>query len=118
MPVRWGRAAAARAMSPLAGLSQSEIEVLEQRYPQLEDILPLSPLQEGLLFHALYDAQGTDLYTVQLELELAGALDCRTAAGCGRWSCVAARKLAGVLCRRGLEPPGTGDVGRRWGAVA
>jgi non-ribosomal peptide synthase protein (TIGR01720 family) len=59
----------------LAGLSQSEIEALEQRYPQLEDILPLSPLQEGLLFHALYDAQGTDLYTVQLELELAGALD-------------------------------------------
>ena len=41
----------------------------------LEDILPLSPLQEGLLFHALYDARGPDLYTVQLELELEGALD-------------------------------------------
>ena len=27
------------------------------------------------MFHALYDAQGPDVYTVQLELELEGALD-------------------------------------------
>ena len=37
--------------------------------------LPLSPLQEGLLFHALYDAQGPDIYKVQLELGLEGRLD-------------------------------------------
>ncbi len=60
---------------PLVSLSQAEIERLEQAYPDLEDILPLSPLQEGLLFHALYDAHGPDVYTVQLELELDGALD-------------------------------------------
>src|SRR6266478_2972358 len=48
---------------------------LERQYPQIEDVLPLSPLQEGLLFHALYDAQAPDLYTVQLELGLEGALD-------------------------------------------
>ncbi|MEU9609745.1 amino acid adenylation domain-containing protein [Streptomyces sp. NPDC048057] len=42
---------------------------------KIEDILPLSPLQEGLLFHALYDEQGPDLYAVQLTLELHGALD-------------------------------------------
>src|SRR5262245_23611443 len=41
----------------------------------VEDILPLSPLQEGLLFHALYDAQAPDVYTVQLVLALEGALD-------------------------------------------
>ena len=45
------------------------------RYPRIEDILPLSPLQEGLLFHALYDAQGPDVYTVQLQLGLEGRLD-------------------------------------------
>ena len=45
------------------------------QYPQIEDILPLSPLQEGLLFHALYDAQAPDVYTVQLVLELRGPLD-------------------------------------------
>jgi non-ribosomal peptide synthase protein (TIGR01720 family) len=60
---------------PLVDLTQGEIEALESRHRGLEDILPLSPLQEGLLFHALYDAQGPDLYTVQLELELEGTLD-------------------------------------------
>ena len=59
----------------LAGLTQDEIERLERAYPRLEDILPLSPLQEGLLFHALYDARAPDVYTVQLELRLDGALD-------------------------------------------
>ncbi|HUS17077.1 MAG TPA: amino acid adenylation domain-containing protein, partial [Chloroflexia bacterium] len=60
---------------PLVSLSQAEIERLEQQYRQLEDILPLSPLQEGLLFHALYDARGPDVYTVQIVLELEGRLD-------------------------------------------
>ena len=67
---------------PLVDLTQTEIERLEseaagrgQGGQVLEDILPLSPLQEGLLFHALYDAQGPDVYTVQLELELEGRLD-------------------------------------------
>ena len=49
---------------PLVTLTQAEIERLELKYPDLEDILPLSPLQEGLLFHALYDAQAPDIYTV------------------------------------------------------
>ena len=68
---------------PLVALSQAEIERLESRYPQIEDILPLSPLQEGLLFHALYDAQAPDVYTVQLVLGLDGPLDERRAGGGG-----------------------------------
>ncbi|HEY0419820.1 MAG TPA: condensation domain-containing protein, partial [Acetobacteraceae bacterium] len=59
----------------LLDLTQGEIERLESHYQVIEDILPLSPLQEGLLFHALYDAAGPDVYTVQLELELEGMLD-------------------------------------------
>ncbi len=59
----------------LVDLTQGEIERLEGEVRTIEDILPLSPLQEGLLFHALYDAQGPDVYTVQLELELEGSLD-------------------------------------------
>ena len=60
---------------PLVTLSQAEIERLERKYPEIEDILPLSPLQEGLLFHALYDAQAPDIYAVQLVLSLEGPLD-------------------------------------------
>jgi non-ribosomal peptide synthase protein (TIGR01720 family) len=60
---------------PLVALSQAEVERLESAHPQIEDILPLSPLQEGLLFHALYDAQAPDIYTTQLVLGLDGILD-------------------------------------------
>lgn len=45
----------------------------------LQDLLPLSPLQQGLLFHALYDGAGgdggPDPYAVQLVLALAGPVD-------------------------------------------
>ncbi|QKW37354.1 amino acid adenylation domain-containing protein [Actinomadura sp. NAK00032] len=50
----------------------------------LEDILPLSPLQQGFFFHALFDAGDADVYTAQLVLDLEGPLDAgalRTAAG-------------------------------------
>jgi hypothetical protein len=60
---------------PLVSLSQGEIELLERETSELDDVLPLTPLQEGLLFHALYDAAAPDVYTVQLDLELLGALD-------------------------------------------
>ena len=42
---------------------------------QIEEVLPLSPLQEGLLFHALVDAQGPDLYVVQIAFDLDGPLN-------------------------------------------
>jgi Condensation domain len=42
---------------------------------ELQDAWPLSPLQEGLAFHALFDEQGLDVYTVQMAFELEGPLD-------------------------------------------
>jgi amino acid adenylation domain-containing protein len=42
------------------------------------EILPLSPLQEGLLYHAMLDAGGDDVYTVQWTLHLSGSLDAAT----------------------------------------
>ncbi|WP_158103132.1 non-ribosomal peptide synthetase, partial [Streptomyces tricolor] len=41
----------------------------------LEDVLPLAPLQEGFLFHALYDREAPDIYHVQLVLRIEGAVD-------------------------------------------
>ncbi|GAA3212009.1 amino acid adenylation domain-containing protein [Actinocorallia longicatena] len=40
----------------------------------LEDVLPLAPLQQGLYFHALYDGD-SDVYSAQLVLDLTGPLD-------------------------------------------
>ncbi|MFD4530468.1 condensation domain-containing protein, partial [Streptomyces sp. NPDC058470] len=42
---------------------------------RVEDVWPVSPLQEGLLFHALFDEQGTDVYVEQMVLGLEGPLD-------------------------------------------
>nr|WP_042181378.1 non-ribosomal peptide synthetase [Kibdelosporangium sp. MJ126-NF4]CEL12934.1 Siderophore biosynthesis non-ribosomal peptide synthetase modules [Kibdelosporangium sp. MJ126-NF4]CTQ98619.1 Siderophore biosynthesis non-ribosomal peptide synthetase modules [Kibdelosporangium sp. MJ126-NF4] len=39
----------------------------------IEEVLPLAPLQEGLLFHALNDTQ--DVYTVQTMIDLDGPVD-------------------------------------------
>ncbi|WP_411083388.1 amino acid adenylation domain-containing protein [Streptomyces sp. cmx-18-6] len=41
----------------------------------LQDILPLSPLQQGLYFLSSYDESALDVYTVQLALDLTGPLD-------------------------------------------
>ena len=57
---------------PLITLDQDQIEQLEAQLPPLEDIWPLSSLQQGLLFHALYDPS---IYHVQLILELTGLVD-------------------------------------------
>ncbi len=69
---------------PLVALTQSESEQLKRDYPQAEDILPLAPLQEGLLFHALYDAQAPDVYTVQVVLDLEGPVDADAMASAAR----------------------------------
>ncbi|WP_328320189.1 non-ribosomal peptide synthetase [Streptomyces sp. NBC_00388] len=39
---------------------------------QLEDVLPLTPLQAGMLFHALYDSHTVDVYTAQFVFDLEG----------------------------------------------
>lgn len=41
----------------------------------VEDILPLSPLQEGLLFHALFDRQKHSPYLAQFAVDLDGPVD-------------------------------------------
>ncbi|MFF1423044.1 amino acid adenylation domain-containing protein, partial [Streptomyces sp. NPDC058280] len=62
---------------PLVTLNQNEIDGYDEAVGGLEDVYPLSPLQEGLLFHALYDTDDDtpDVYAVQLELTLEGELD-------------------------------------------
>ena len=60
---------------PLAGLGQAELDRLLGNDRRVEDVYPLAPLQEGLLFHALEAPPGEDLYFEQLSCSLRGELD-------------------------------------------
>ncbi|WP_405783771.1 amino acid adenylation domain-containing protein [Streptomyces sp. NBC_00859] len=64
---------------PLVALTQYDVDTLESELEVegavLDDVLPLSPLQQGLAFHAGYDCDELDVYTSQLTLELTGVLD-------------------------------------------
>ncbi|MEB4212313.1 non-ribosomal peptide synthetase [Mycobacterium sp. 94-17] len=58
-----------------ARLSQQHLEKMQQRY-QIADVLPLTPLQHGLLFHArAARSSGDDAYAVQLGIAVSGPLD-------------------------------------------
>ncbi len=67
---------------PLARLEQARLDVVVERvagrgtrgHRRLEDLYPLSPLQQGLLFHVLQEP-GASLYFNQLSCELRGTLD-------------------------------------------
>ncbi|GAY08788.1 non-ribosomal peptide synthetase [Pseudonocardia sp. N23] len=65
---------------PLVAATPESVRRWEARYPELVDVLPLTPLQQGLVFHA---GEGVDPYIVQLALDLDGPLrpaDLRAAA--------------------------------------
>ncbi|MFD4393729.1 amino acid adenylation domain-containing protein [Kitasatospora sp. NPDC058478] len=70
---------------PLVALAQDEIEEYEAELAEagtaLADVLPLTPLQQGMLFHADYDtaagsaADAVDVYTLQIVADIEGDLD-------------------------------------------
>ncbi|MGC4746973.1 amino acid adenylation domain-containing protein [Micromonospora sp. DT201] len=59
----------------LVELSAADHDHLDAPDVRPEDVLPLAPLQEGLLFHSVYDREGLDPYITQLALDLEGELD-------------------------------------------
>jgi amino acid adenylation domain-containing protein/non-ribosomal peptide synthase protein (TIGR01720 family) len=69
---------------PLAGFGAGDQAALDRALAALppggiDDLYPLSPLQEGFLFHDLY-APGSGVYVEQLAVTVAGALDPPTVA--------------------------------------
>ncbi|MFJ1859897.1 amino acid adenylation domain-containing protein [Streptomyces anulatus] len=58
---------------PLVPLTQADVDALDG--PALHDILPLTPLQEGLYFHTVYDDDATGAYVEQQLLTLDGDVD-------------------------------------------
>ncbi|MFC9552147.1 amino acid adenylation domain-containing protein [Rhodococcus sp. NPDC056960] len=56
---------------PLVSLTQSDVDALAEP----ADVLPLTPLQEGIYFQSAFEDTGTDPYVVQQVIELTGSVD-------------------------------------------
>ena len=62
---------------PLCRLSQEELDkyvIADTSIDAIENIYPLSPMQEGMLFHSLYSPT-SEVYVTQLSVDLVGELD-------------------------------------------
>ncbi|WP_430330886.1 amino acid adenylation domain-containing protein [Rhodococcus sp. ACT016] len=65
---------------PLVSVAQADVDQLVESTPALADILPTTPLQDGIYFHSVYERDGVadtepDPYVVQQVVELTGAVD-------------------------------------------
>ncbi|MFI5502170.1 amino acid adenylation domain-containing protein [Nocardia asteroides] len=60
---------------PLVRLGQTELTRLVRRYPLVSDIWPVTPLQSGMLFHALLAENSVDPYITQFVLDLDPAVE-------------------------------------------
>jgi amino acid adenylation domain-containing protein/non-ribosomal peptide synthase protein (TIGR01720 family) len=59
---------------PLAGLSQLDIDLVTRNDRDVEDVYPLSPAQQGMLFHSIYN-DDPGVYVGWLTLSIKGDLD-------------------------------------------
>ncbi|HUQ56039.1 non-ribosomal peptide synthetase [Lentzea sp.] len=59
----------------LLPLTQEDVDSLDS--PALRDVLPLTPLQEGLYFHSVFDDESAHRYVEQQLLTLTGSVDAR-----------------------------------------
>jgi amino acid adenylation domain-containing protein/non-ribosomal peptide synthase protein (TIGR01720 family) len=76
---------------PLAQLTQEQIDALPVPAAEIEDVYPLTPMQEGLLLHTLLEP-GTGLYYMQDRYRINSALDPERFAQA--WQAVVARHEA------------------------
>ncbi|MFE1593316.1 amino acid adenylation domain-containing protein [Nocardia sp. NPDC058705] len=60
---------------PLVRLGQTELNRLVRRYPLVSDVWPVTPLQSGMLFHALLAENSVDPYITQFVLDLDPSVD-------------------------------------------
>ncbi|WP_392890556.1 amino acid adenylation domain-containing protein [Pseudomonas migulae] len=56
---------------PLARIDQAQLDALPVVASAIEDIYPLTPMQQGMLFHTLYEPQA-EAYINQLRLDIQG----------------------------------------------
>ncbi|HWO14699.1 MAG TPA: condensation domain-containing protein, partial [Polyangiaceae bacterium] len=73
---------------PLLRLTQAELDALDVPARNIEDIYPLSPMQQGMLVHTLVE-QGSGIYVMQEHFRFDSAMD--VDAFLSAWRAVAAR---------------------------
>ncbi|MGC7837348.1 condensation domain-containing protein, partial [Pseudomonas wayambapalatensis] len=56
---------------PLARLSQAQLDALPMAAASVQDLYPLSPMQQGMLFHSLYEQASGD-YVNQMRVDIDG----------------------------------------------
>jgi len=56
---------------PLAGLTQRQLDSLVLPPGAVEDLYPLSPMQQGMMFHTLYEQRASE-YVNQMRLDIEG----------------------------------------------
>ena len=62
-----------------SALTQETLDALQNSYSDIEDIVPLTPSQQGLAFESMARAEGTeDPYHIQVTLLLKGSLDAQS----------------------------------------
>jgi amino acid adenylation domain-containing protein/non-ribosomal peptide synthase protein (TIGR01720 family) len=89
---------------PLAAIDQDELSRLAARGP-VSDIYPLSPMQQGLLFHSVYAVDRSSLYAIQIHTRIEATLDVE--AFRQAWRAVVARHdvlRTGFVWKRTGEP--------------
>jgi non-ribosomal peptide synthase protein (TIGR01720 family) len=59
---------------PFAQVTERQLTRLLREHPALEDLYPLTPVQQGILFHCLYEP-GSGVYIDQFSCDLLGPLD-------------------------------------------
>ncbi|MBB4677123.1 non-ribosomal peptide synthase/polyketide synthase [Crossiella cryophila] len=89
---------------PLAGIDQSTVDRLVGDGREVEDLYPLTPLQAGMLFHSLVDAD-RGAYFDQARMDLSGVTDVNALANA--WQLVVDRTpiLRSALVWEGVPQP-------------
>lgn len=89
----------------LVALKQSALNALESAHPGLTDVLPLAPLQRGLVLHSDGIPEGPDPYQGQSLFDLDGPLDAERLREAAHTLLMRHDNLRAGFVHRGLETP-------------
>ncbi|MCP4658874.1 MAG: AMP-binding protein, partial [bacterium] len=89
---------------PLAGLDQARLDAWPAGSRPVEDLYPLSPLQHGLLFHALYEPDSGE-YSEQISCSMEGELEVAAFRRVWQWTVDRHAILRTAFLWEGLDQP-------------